>query len=158
PVSEIRAMVSPVRPRPSLAQGDTSWRLISHLSLNYLSIADSDRGSGAEALRELIGIYAPVGDRALEKQMEGLVSMSSRPIVRRLQEEVLSTAVRGLELRLGFDESFFEGTGAYLFGSVLQRFFAKYVTLNSFTETVIESQQRGEIARWPAMSGRRRLI
>ncbi|MEM6932901.1 MAG: type VI secretion system baseplate subunit TssF [Pseudomonadota bacterium] len=158
PVSEIRAMVSPVRPRPSLAQGETAWKLISHLSLNYLSIADADRGSGAEALRELIGIYAPVGDRALEKQMEGLVSMSSRPIVRRLQEEVLSTAVRGLELKIGFDESFFEGTGAYLFGAVLQRFFAKYVTLNSFTETVIESQQRGEIARWPAMSGRRRLI
>ena len=77
--------------------------MISQLSLNYLSIADADRGAGAEALRELIGIYAPVGDRALEKQMEGLVSLSSRPIVRRLQEEVLSTGVRGLELKVGFD-------------------------------------------------------
>ncbi|MCL5777302.1 type VI secretion system baseplate subunit TssF [Limibaculum sp. FT325] len=158
PVSGIGILVSPSRPRPSLGQGDSAWRLVSHLSLNYLSIADADRGTGAEALRELLGLYAPLGDRSIEKQLEGVVSVASRPIVRRLSDEVLSTAVRGLEVRVGFDESFFEGTGVYLMGAVLQRFFAKYVTLNSFTETVIESQQRGEIARWPAMSGQRRLI
>ncbi|MDT8343076.1 MAG: type VI secretion system baseplate subunit TssF [Thermohalobaculum sp.] len=158
PVSEIRVLVPPTRPRPSLAQGESAWRLVSHLSLNYLSIADADRGTGAEALRELLGLYAPLGDRSIEKQMEGLVSVESRPIVRRMSDEVLSTAVRGIEIRVGFDESVFEGTGVYLLGAVLQCFFAKYVTLNSFTETVIQSQQRGEIARWPAMSGQRRLI
>lgn len=158
PVSSIRVVVSPSRPRPSLAQGETAWRLVSHLSLNYLSLADADRGTSAEALRELIGLYLPLGDRALEKQMEGLIGVSSRPIVRRLREQVLSTAVRGLEVKLEFDETFYEGTGAYLLGAVLERFFAKYVALNSFSETVLVSQQRGEIARWPAMSGRRRLI
>lgn len=158
PVNSVRSLVTPTRPRPTLAQGDTAWRLVSHLSLNYLSIADTDRGGGAEALRELIGLYAPLGDRALQKQMEGLVSIDSRPIVRRMADEVLSTAVRGLEVRIGMDESFFEGTSAYLIGAVLQRFFVKYVALNSFTETVIHTQQRGEIARWPATSGERRLI
>jgi type VI secretion system protein ImpG len=38
---------APTRPRPDLAQGDTAWRLISHLSLNYLSIADTENGGGA---------------------------------------------------------------------------------------------------------------
>ena len=75
-----------------------------------------------------------------------------------MADGVLSTAVRGLELRVGFDESFFEGTGCYLLGAVLEAFFAKYVSLNSFTETVIHSQQRGEIARWMPRSGRRMLI
>ena len=158
PVVEIRAIVPPTRPRPSLAQGDTAWRLVSHLSLNYLSIADGDRGQGAEALRELVGLYTPLGDLALAKQMEGLISVTSRPIVRRITEDVLSTAVRGIELRVGFDESFYEGTGCYLLGAVFEAFFAKYVALNSFTETVIHSQQRGDIARWPARSGRRVLI
>ena len=115
-------------------------------------------GKGAEALRELIGIYAPSGDRVIEKQMEGLVDVRSRPIVRRLADEVLSTAVRGLEITLVFDESFFEGTSVYLLGSVLERFFRKYVTLNSFTETVLVTQQRGEIARWRPEQGRGRII
>jgi len=158
PVSEVRAVVPPTRPRQSLAEGARAWQLISHLSLNYLSLADADRGKGANALREIIGLYMPLGDAALAKQMEGLVSVASRPIVRRLSENMLSTAVRGLEVRVGFDESFFEGTGCYLLGAVLESFFAKYVAINSFTETVIHSQQRGDIARWPAKSGKRILL
>jgi len=158
PVAHVRTPVSPTRPRPTLAQGDTAWRLISHLSLNYLSIADTSQGGSAEALRELIGIYAPANDRVIEKQMEGLRGVSSRPIVRRMADEVLSTAVRGLEIKLEFDESFYEGASVYLLGAVLERFFRKYVSINSFTETVLTTQQRGEIARWRPETGLGRII
>ncbi|GMG81608.1 type VI secretion system baseplate subunit TssF [Paralimibaculum aggregatum] len=158
PVSEVRAVVSPTRPRQSLAQGDSAWRIISHLSLNYLSIADTDRGGGGQALREMLAIYSPLGDRAINKQLEGVVGVGSKPIVRRMRDTVLSTAVRGIEVTVEFDESAFEGSSCYLLGAVLERFFAKYVALNSFTETVIRSQDRGEIARWQARSGGRLLI
>ncbi|MEM6896201.1 MAG: type VI secretion system baseplate subunit TssF, partial [Pseudomonadota bacterium] len=158
PIAHIRTPVNPTRPRPSLAQGDTAWRLVSHLSLNYLSIENTEAEDSAAALRELIGIYAPAGDKVLEKQLEGLVSVSSRPIVRRMADEVLSTAVRGLELSVTFDESFFEGTSAYALGAVLERFFSRYVSINSFTETVLLTQQRGEITRWRPESGLGRLI
>lgn len=159
PVLSVGTVVSPTRPRPTIAQGETAWRLISHLSLNYLSITDREGGrGGAEALRELIGLYAPSGDRVIAKQMEGLRGVSTRPIVRRMADEVLSTAVRGLEIKLDFDESFFDGSGVYVLASVLERFFRKYVTINSFTETVLTTQQRGEIARWRPESGLGRLI
>jgi type VI secretion system protein ImpG len=158
PVSMISTPVSPTRPRPSLGQGDSAWRLISHLALNYLSIADTANGGGIQALRELVGIYAPAGDRTIEKQIEGMLSIDSRPIVRRMSDGLLSSAVRGLEIRLGFDDSFFEGTSAYLLGSVLERFFRRYVSMNSFTETVITTVQRGEIARWKPDRGLGRII
>lgn len=158
PVAHVTTPVNPTRPRPSLGQADTAWRLISHLSLNYLSITDTANGGGIEALRELVGIYAPAGDRTVEKQIEGMVSIDSRPIVRRMSDGILSTAVRGLELKLGFDDSFFEGTSVYLLGSVLERFFRRYVTINSFTETVLYTQQRGEIARWKPETGLGRII
>ncbi len=153
PVKSVRTPISPTRPNPTLAQGDTAWRLISHLSLNYLSIAQSEDGSSAEALRELIGIYAPLGNRVTEKQLEGITNVSSRPIVRRMSDEVLSTAVRGLEITIEFDESFFEGTSVYVLGAVMERFFRKYATINSFTETVLKTERRGEIARWRPKSG-----
>jgi type VI secretion system protein ImpG len=158
PVRRIDTPVAPTRPRPMLGQGNTAWRLISHLSLNYLSIADTDQGGGIEALRELVGIYAPAGDRTIAKQIEGLTSVSSRPVVRRISDGVLSTAVRGLQIRIGVDESFFEGTSPYVLGSVLERFFRRHVTVNSFTETLLESQQRGEIARWKPDQGLGRII
>lgn len=158
PVKSVRTPVSPTRPIPTLAQGDRAWRLISHLSLNYLSIADSGQGQAAEALRELLGIYAPLGNRVTEKQIEGLTSVDSRPIVRRMSDDVLSTAVRGIEVTVGFDESFFEGTSVYVLGAVLERFFRKYASINSFTETVLTTDRRGEIARWRPSTGLGRTI
>ncbi|MFK7751572.1 MAG: type VI secretion system baseplate subunit TssF [Sedimentitalea sp.] len=158
PVRQIRLPTSPTRPHPTLAQGDTAWRLISHLSLNYLSVADTEFGSSAEALRELVGIYAPLGDRVTEKQLEGIVSVKTRPIVRRMSDEVLSTAVRGIEISVGFEDSFFEGSSVYVLGAVLERFFRRYATINSFTETVLTTQKRGEIARWRPETGLGRVI
>ncbi len=159
PVLAISTIVSPTRPRPTIAQGETAWRLISHLSLNYLSITDREGAQGgAEALRELIGLYAPTGDRVVTKQMEGIRGIATRPIVRRMTDEVLSTAVRGLEITLNFDETFFDGSGVYVLASVLERFFRKYVTINSFTETVLATQQRGEITRWRPEAGLGRMI
>jgi type VI secretion system protein ImpG len=160
PVKSISTPVVPSRPRPTTAQGETAWRLISHLSLNYLSITDSgsDNSGGAMALRELIGIYAPTQDRVIAKQIEGLRHVGTRPIVRRMSDEILSTAVRGIEIKIDFDESQYEGTGVYVLGSVLERFFRKYVSINSFTETVLTTQQRGEIARWRPESGLGRMI
>lgn len=157
PVKTIETPIVPTRPRPTLSESGSAWRLLSHLSLNYLSIADTTFGGSAEALRELVGLYAPPEDRALQKQLEGLVQVSSRPIVRRMPDEVLSTAVRGLEIALEMDESFFEGTSVYTLGSVLERFFAKYAAINSFTETVLRTQQRGEVCRWDATRGLRQI-
>ena len=95
---------------------------------------------------------------ALLLQLEGLTSVSSRPIVRRMSDEVMSTAVRGLEVTIGFDESFFEGTSVFVLGAVLERFLRKYATINSFTETVLKTQKRGEIARWRPEKGLGRMI
>ncbi|MEM9783010.1 MAG: type VI secretion system baseplate subunit TssF [Pseudomonadota bacterium] len=158
PVTQVRALVTPTRPRTSLGLSESAWRIVSHLSLNYLSLTDADRGEGAAALREMIGLYAPLGDRAQAKQVEGIQRVESRPLVRRLSDGLLSTAVRGIEVKITVDESFYEGAGCYLLGAVMETFLAKYVTINSFTETVLASQTRGEIARWPATSGRRRLL
>lgn len=160
PVSTIRTLIGPTKPRTCIAQGDAAWRAVSHLSLNYLSISDETEspGGGAAALRELVGLYTPIGDSAMERQLEGIVSVKTRPIVRRIHDGVLSTAVRGLEITMEFDESLFEGSSIYTMGSVLERFFRKYSTINSFTETVIKTQQRGEIARWSPKMGTNRVI
>jgi type VI secretion system protein ImpG len=60
---------------------------------------------------------------------------------------------RGIELTVMLDDAAFEGTGAFLLGAVLDRFFAQYVSLNSFTETVVRTVARGDIMRWPARGG-----
>ena len=61
-------------------------------------------------------------------------------------------------MTLTLDEAAFEGTGGFLLGAVLEQFFARYVSLNSFTETVVRTVDRGEISRWPARPGRRQIL
>lgn len=157
PVTQIRCIAGPSRPRPSFASGDTAWRLVSHLSLNYLSIVGAE-GGGAQALRELLALYADLADPSIAKQVEGVRDVESKPVLRRIATQGPPTVGRGLEVALTCEETAFEGSGVFLLGAVLERFFAKYVGLNSFTETVLRTAERGEIMRWPARAGRRLIL
>ena len=170
PLSAIRILQGPVLPRaslvlagqnpdqPQVASGRFAWRLISHLSLNHLSLKDSKGGTGAEGLREILKLYADPNDRTTLKQIDGIRSIQYRPIIRRVEMPGPITFARGLEITLLFDETAFEGQGVFVLGAVLEQFFAKYVSLNSFTETVVATQQRKEIMRWPAQMGKRQII
>jgi type VI secretion system protein ImpG len=53
------------------------------------------------------------------------------------------------------EDKSFEGSGPFLIGAVLDRFFSEYVSLNHFTQTVIRTTERGEIMRWPPRLGLR---
>jgi len=155
PVLSIRCVAGPTRPRPSLVQSDTAWRLISHLSLNYMSLVDDRDGQGASALRELLTLYADANDAMTQRQIEGIKSISSKPITRRLPTTGPISFGRGLQIAIECEDGAFEGTGVFLLGSVLEEFFARYVSMNSFTETVLRTVDRGEVSRWPARIGRR---
>jgi type VI secretion system protein ImpG len=159
PINAIRCLSGPTLPRASLAEGRYAWRLISHLSLNYLSLIEEGSGEeGAAPLREILKLYTEGHDRQTAKQIEGLRTARAKPVVRRVPVPGPITFARGLEITLAFDEAAFEGTGVFILGSVLEQFFTKYVSLNSFTETIVRTQQRGEIMRWPAQIGKRQLL
>ena len=124
PVEAVRCLAGPTRPRPSKSfeKGETTWRLISHLSLNYLSLTDSEKG-GAEALRELLSLYSDTNNVLANKQIDGVRSIESKPVTRPISTSGPLSFGRGLEATLTLDESAFEGTGAFLVGRGTQRVF-----------------------------------
>lgn len=158
PVNNIRCIGSPTRPRPSTAQGSISWRLVNHLSLNYLSLASEDQEQSTAALKDFLQLYADTSDPSLRKQVEGVVSITSKPVNRRLPSPGPIAFGHGLEITLTLDEAAFEGSGAFLFGAMMEQFFRKYTAINSFTETVIVTLERGEIMRWPVRLGLRQTL
>ncbi len=158
PVESVKCLAGPTKPRGSHAHGDTTWHLISHLSLNYLSLIDNNQKEGAAALRSLLKLYADYADASIQKQVDGLLSASSSQIVRRINTKGPIVFGRGLEIELLFDESAFEGSGVFLLGAVMEHFLARYVSINSFTETVIKTSDRGEVIRWPTRTGQRSTI
>jgi type VI secretion system protein ImpG len=158
PVDTVRCVAGPSKPRPSYVDGDTAWRLISHLSLNYLTLIDSDERRGAVALRELLALYGFVTEAQVRKQIEGVASVTSEAVYRRMPTPGPIAFGRGLEVTVTMDESAFEGAGCFLLGAILERFFARHVSINSFTEAVIRTLNRGEIMRWPLRAGQRHTL
>lgn len=158
PVRTIRMLRGPSRPYPALAEGALTWRLISHLSLNYLSLTDVDPVQGAAALREMLDLYGNLADPAVRRQIQGVRSMALAAAFRRLPEPGPMVFGRGVEVNLKIDETAFSGASPYLFGAVLEQFFSRHVSLNAFTEMALSSFQRGEIARWAPRIGRRPMV
>jgi type VI secretion system protein ImpG len=78
--------------------------------------------------------------------------------VRRIRQRSGVGVARGIEITVTIDEKAFEGTGSFLLGAVLDRFFAEYSGFNHFTQTVIRSVDRGEVKRWPPRMGLRRPL
>jgi type VI secretion system protein ImpG len=155
PLTSIRVLHGPSRPYTPVADGAVSWRAINHLSLNYFSLVNSSPPEGAAALRDVLGLYVAGLDPAAHKQIDGVRSVRVEPVVRRLHAPGPLAFGRGLEITLGVDDIAFEGGSAYLLGSVLHHFFKRHVSINSFVETVLRSEGRGEIARWLPHPGAR---
>ena len=151
--------MSQLRSRSETASiGTVTWRLINMLSLNHLGLVERGAGKNAAALREMLSLFADLADSATERKIRGMRSVDSRPVVRRIRERTGSGAARGIEITVTLDEKAFEGSGAFLLGAILDRFFAEYSALNHFTQTVIRTIERGEIMRWPPRMGSRRPL
>ena len=100
-------------------------------------------------------MFADMGDSAMEKRIRGIRSVASQPIVRRIRRLGGIGAARGIEVTVTLDDRAFEGSGVFLLGAILDRFFAEYAAINSFTQTVIRTPDWGEIMRWPPRLGER---
>ncbi len=155
PISRIRCLTPPTPTyRPGLGHG-LLWRLISHLSLNHLSIVEN---GNAEALREVLRLYDVVDSAETRGQIDGILGVKSRRVVAPMRGEGPLTFTRGTEVTLHFDEERFTGSGLFLFASVLERFLALYSTINSFSKLIATVKGReGVLRRWPPRMGEKVL-
>lgn len=150
PVARIRCLRKPTETQRPSRRKAAYWRLISHLSLNHLSLVDG----GREALLEILSLYNFFDSPALQKQIAGITRVDSMPGMARVGPPQRQAFVRGLDVQLEFDEDMFVGSGAYLLASVLERFLGLYCSINSFTRLTVTTLQREKpLATWKPRSG-----
>jgi type VI secretion system protein ImpG len=166
---EVRCIFGPTKPlEPVLTSltgktdrastGEVAWRLVNMLSLNHLGLVDRAAGQAARSLKEMLGLFADLSDSVTERKIRGIRSVDSRPIVRRIRRDNGVGAARGTEVSVLVDDRAFEGSGAFLLGAVLDRFYAEYVGINHFTQLVLKTSERGEVMRWPPRIGLRQSL
>lgn len=148
----LRKPTSPVRPPTGKS---ALWRLISHLSLNYLSLVEE----GKEPLQQILRLY-DIGRSAYSQNViDSILAVNSRRHFARVSSETGITFARGMRIDLELDEDQFVGAGAYLFASVIERFLGLSASLNSFTQLVVTTPQRKEVLQaWEPRAGRKILV
>ena len=157
PARGVSVLRAPTRPRPPLGLGDAAWRVIGHLTPNYATLAPEE-GGDASVLRDHLALYGQQDDAALRKQIDGVLSIGSRKIARRVPGLDRMAIARGHRLSVKLDDAAFERSRMFLFAAVLERFLSEFASINSFTESCFDSPQEGEFARWPPRIGRRPTI
>ncbi|MEI8393947.1 MAG: type VI secretion system baseplate subunit TssF [Rhodospirillaceae bacterium] len=157
PLAGIQCLTKPTRQFEPPLGGQTLWRLVSHLSVNRLSLASGE--AGLAALREILCLYAAYDDAGVRGQLAGLSGLACREVVRRIGSEAWRGFCRGTEIQLELDEARFVGSHPFLLASVLNRFFGLYAAVNSFTRLVLTSRQRhGVWKAWEPLAGDRAVL
>lgn len=159
PLARVRCLRKPTAAvRPPLRRA-AHWRLVSHLSLNYLSIVAAEDDGSPRALQEILLLYDHLNTAATRQQIHGLRRIGSRRVTRQVGSHVGAGYVRGVETTVEFDEEHFVGSGLYLFASVLERFLGLYASVNSFTQLVAAVRQReGVMKRWAPRAGEQLML
>ncbi|MDQ6640851.1 MAG: type VI secretion system baseplate subunit TssF [Pseudomonadota bacterium] len=158
PVGRVDLVRGPTRPVTRRPVGQLGWSLVNHLTLNHLALVGETPQRAAAALRTMLGLYAPPEDGGWTRQVEGVQALEAKSVVRRLPFAGPLTFGSGVAIVLELDELAFQGTSAFLFASVLERFFARHAAINSFTQLTLKTAQRGEVMRWPPRVGLREAV
>jgi type VI secretion system protein ImpG len=139
-VRSIKLLRKPSQPCRFDHRRDGQWRIISHLSLNHLSLS----GSGLGAFQEMLALYDLPRSASNRRQIEGLREMTQVDKTVWMSGKPFACFVRGVEVRLTLDETSFAGSGLDSFVRCIDRFLGLYVSLNSFIQLVVLSHRTGE--------------
>ncbi|QFY43172.1 type VI secretion system baseplate subunit TssF [Candidatus Methylospira mobilis] len=146
---------APTPQREPCLHGGMLWSVLSFLSLNYNGI------TSVEALRELLRLLATGGHPVSAASQGNLRRIDGLKRMEIFDESRLfrGTPLRGRRIRLYCDESCFNGKGdLYLFGCVMDRFFAASSEINTYSKFELVTTGLGEIIKWPERVANHRLI
>jgi len=133
---------------------DFLWKLISNMSLNYLSLANVDALKVILETYDLPRYYDQHAEKVSKRLLDGLKSISHQHVDRLHR----GLPVRGVRTQLTINPEGYVGEGdLFLFATVLNEFFALYASLNSYHELRVQSTH-GEVYQWTPRMGLQPLL
>ncbi len=135
-------------------EGDTLWRMLSHMSLNLLSIKDAD------SFKKLLQLYIFPNSRdkgmvsANQKRIQGISDFS----IENEDRLIRGMVVRGEKITITVSKDDFASMGdVIMFGSVIDEFFSRYSSINAYVRLCINEAISGESFTWMPRIGNKQL-
>ncbi|MVW73951.1 type VI secretion system baseplate subunit TssF [Pseudomonas xionganensis] len=133
---------------------DFLWKLISNMSLNYLSLANVEALKVILETYDLPRYYDQHAEKVSRNMLAGMHSIAHQHVDRLHR----GLPIRGVRTLLTMNPQHYLGEGdMFLFASVLNEFFALYASLNSYHELRVQSTQ-GEVYQWTPRMGQQPLL
>lgn len=141
--------------RPPQGNG-ARWRLISHLSLNHLSL----EGEGAtDRLKEILALYDFSDTAASRALINSIKTVQTRSITAPITLQGRTSVCRGTEIEITIDDTLLSGSSVFLFSSVLEQFLRMYCSINSFTRLIVKLKGKTEAFKiWPPQIGKKPVL
>ena len=158
PVKSIKLISKLTRPQEAVSEDRTLWSFLNQLSLNYLSLLNTDKEDAPVALKELLTVFVSSESDLLKKQIESIIRVETSIINKVVRHYGVAAPIRGINITITLDEAQLGGVHPFLFGSVLNHYFRRLVSINSFVQLRIDTLQQGHIATWPSEIGERMII
>ena len=158
PVKSIKLISKLTRPQEAVSEDRTLWSFLNQLSLNYLSLLNTDKENAPVALKELLTVFVSSESDLLKKQIESIIRVETSIINKVVRHYGVAAPIRGINITVTLDEAQLGGVHPFLFGSVLNHYFRRLVSINSFVQLRIDTLQQGHIATWPSEIGERMII
>ncbi len=157
PCSQICCLTQPgASIRPAL-RNNARWRLISHLSLNHLSITGGS--DAANALKEMLRLYDFKDTSTNRAQIDSINKVTTRAINAPMTIDGYTSLCHGIEIEIELDDLQLSGTSSFLFASILEHFFALYCSINSFTRVLVKLKNKeGYLKKCPPRAGEKTLL
>ena len=153
-VKRANALVAPTATvRPELDDA-SRWQFIQHLTLDHFAGDDA-----CDRLKTVLQLHDFRKTPESQALIDGIEDVTIKPAVARVGSGVQRGVCRGSEIVITFSKPRYAGTSIYLFSAVLDRFFAHFAQINSFTRLRIRlSGQNQDYHVWPARTGEKALL
>ena len=129
------------------------WRMLSQLNANHFRLADCNY------LRNLLSLYLPTIGEGAQDANQRRIDAIEKVTVTPERRFIRGLPVEGNVVRVDCRGDHFLSPGNfYMFGCVLDEFFAGCTAINSFTAFILFDTVNHETLKWPAKIGQQRLL
>ncbi|MDO4640972.1 MAG: type VI secretion system baseplate subunit TssF [Neisseria sp.] len=158
PVKSIKLISKLTRPKTAPSEDQSLWPFLNQLSLNYCSLLNIDEDDAPTTLKALLSAFVSSENDLMKKQIDSIIRVETAVMNKVVRYHGTAAPVRGIRLVLTLDDALLGGIHPFLFGSVLNHYFRRLVSMNSFIQLQIDTLQQGRIATWPTVVGERVLL
>lgn len=153
PIRAAHIISEVTKPVEAVSEDQTLWSLLNQLNLSYVSLADYSDKDSTLLLKELLLAFPHENNELYKSEINSIKKLEVEPVTRVVRHRGAGSLLKGIAIKLTFDESLLAGIHPFLFASILRQYFVRSISINAFVELTVSTIQQGKIIEWSALQG-----